>query len=59
MAPGAFSLTLLVAEPLLHEINTAAEAITAAADPDANIIFGATISPELDGNHHHRGSDRV
>ena len=33
----------------MHEINSAAEAITAAADPDANIIFGATISPELDG----------
>ncbi|MCA9326997.1 cell division protein FtsZ, partial [Candidatus Saccharibacteria bacterium] len=33
----------------MHEINTAAEAITAAADPDANIIFGATISNELDG----------
>jgi cell division protein FtsZ len=33
----------------MHEINTAAEAITAAADPDANIIFGATINPELDG----------
>jgi len=33
----------------MHEINTAAEVITAAADPDANIIFGATISPELDG----------
>lgn len=33
----------------MHEINTAAETITAAADPDANIIFGATISPELDG----------
>jgi cell division protein FtsZ len=33
----------------MHEINTAAEAITAAADPDANIIFGATISPDLDG----------
>ncbi|MBL8121740.1 cell division protein FtsZ [Candidatus Saccharibacteria bacterium] len=33
----------------MHEINTAAEAITAAADPDANIIFGATIIPELDG----------
>jgi len=32
----------------MHEINTAAEAITAAADPDANIIFGATISPELE-----------
>ncbi|HEY5152640.1 MAG TPA: hypothetical protein VII55_01570, partial [Candidatus Saccharimonadales bacterium] len=27
----------------------AAEAITTAADPDANIIFGATINPELDG----------
>jgi cell division protein FtsZ len=33
----------------MHEINTAAETITAAADPDANIIFGATISPDLDG----------
>ena len=33
----------------MHEINTAAEAITTAADPDANIIFGATISPELSG----------
>jgi len=33
----------------MHEINTAAETITAASDPDANIIFGATISPELDG----------
>ncbi len=33
----------------MHEINSAAEAITAAADPDANIIFGATISPELEG----------
>jgi cell division protein FtsZ len=33
----------------MHEINTAAETITAAADPDANIIFGATIVPELEG----------
>ncbi len=33
----------------MHEINTAAETITTAADPDANIIFGATINPELDG----------
>lgn len=33
----------------MHEINSAAEAITAAADPDANIIFGATINPELEG----------
>jgi cell division protein FtsZ len=33
----------------MHEINTAAETITSAADPDANIIFGATISPELEG----------
>jgi cell division protein FtsZ len=33
----------------MHEINTAAETITSAADADANIIFGATISPELDG----------
>src|SRR5690606_1979253 len=32
----------------MHEINTAAETITAAADPDANIIFGATISPDLE-----------
>jgi len=33
----------------MHEINLAAEAITNAADPDANIIFGATINPELEG----------
>src|SRR5882757_8586437 len=33
----------------MHEINTAAEIITAAADPDANIIFGATINPDLEG----------
>lgn len=33
----------------MHEINSAAEAITNAADPDANIIFGATINPELEG----------
>lgn len=32
----------------MHEINTAAETITAAADPDANIIFGATINPDLE-----------
>lgn len=31
----------------MHEIHTAAEAITTAADPSANIIFGATISPEI------------
>jgi cell division protein FtsZ len=31
----------------MHEINTAAETITTAADPDANIIFGATINPDL------------
>ncbi len=33
----------------MHEINTAAETITAAADSDANIIFGATIDPDLEG----------
>lgn len=33
----------------MHEINTAAETITNAADPDANIIFGATINPDLSG----------
>jgi len=33
----------------MHEINSAAEIITSAADPDANIIFGATINPELEG----------
>lgn len=33
----------------MHEINTAAETITAAADPEANIIFGATINQELEG----------
>jgi cell division protein FtsZ len=33
----------------MHEINAAAEAITTAADPEANIIFGATINPDLEG----------
>lgn len=33
----------------MHEINTVAETITTAADPDANIIFGATINPDLEG----------
>jgi len=33
----------------MHEINSAAEIITSAADPDANIIFGATINPDLEG----------
>ncbi|MBA3757945.1 cell division protein FtsZ [Candidatus Saccharibacteria bacterium] len=33
----------------MHEINTVAETITTAADSDANIIFGATINPELEG----------
>ena len=33
----------------MHEINTAAETITAAADPSANIIFGATINPDIEG----------
>lgn len=33
----------------MHEINAAADTITAAVDPDANIIFGATIDPELEG----------
>jgi cell division protein FtsZ len=33
----------------MHEINTVAETITAASDPEANIIFGATINPDLEG----------
>ena len=33
----------------MHEINMAAETITTAADNEANIIFGATINPELEG----------
>ena len=33
----------------MHEIHSAAETITSAADPEANIIFGATINPELEG----------
>lgn len=33
----------------MHEINAAAETITNAADSDANIIFGATINPDLEG----------
>lgn len=33
----------------MHEINTVAETITTAADEEANIIFGATINPDLEG----------
>ncbi|MEI7674652.1 MAG: cell division protein FtsZ [bacterium] len=33
----------------MHEINAAAELITNASDPDANIIFGATVDNELEG----------
>jgi cell division protein FtsZ len=33
----------------MHEINTVAETITSSADKDANIIFGATINPDLEG----------
>jgi cell division protein FtsZ len=33
----------------MHEINAAAETITQVVDPDANIIFGATINPDLEG----------
>lgn len=33
----------------MHEINAAAEAITNAADPSANIIFGAAINPDIEG----------
>jgi cell division protein FtsZ len=32
----------------MHEINEAAEVITNAVAPDANIIFGATLKPELE-----------
>ncbi len=31
----------------MHEVNEAAEVITSAVSPDANIIFGATIKPEM------------
>jgi len=33
----------------MHEINTVAETITSAADAEANIIFGASINPDLQG----------
>jgi cell division protein FtsZ len=33
----------------MHEINTIAETITAAADTEASIIFGATVNPDLEG----------
>ena len=33
----------------MHEINAAAETITEVADPDVNVIFGATINPEIKG----------
>lgn len=31
----------------MHEVNEAAEVITAAVSPDANIIFGATVKPDM------------
>jgi cell division protein FtsZ len=31
----------------MHEVNEAAEVITTAVSPDANIIFGATIKPDM------------
>lgn len=31
----------------MHEVNEAAEVITSAVSPDANIIFGATIKPDV------------
>src|SRR5699024_3899428 len=31
----------------LHEVNTAAELVQRSVDPEANIIFGAVIDPEL------------
>ena len=37
------------ADMSMHEINAAAETITAAADPSANIIFGATINDDVSG----------
>lgn len=37
------------ADMSMHEINAAAETITAAADPSANIIFGATINNDVEG----------
>lgn len=36
----------------MHEVNEAAEVITAAVSPDANIIFGATIKPEIQDQVH-------
>ncbi len=33
----------------MHEINAAAETITAAADPEANVIFGATVNDDIQG----------
>jgi cell division protein FtsZ len=33
----------------MHEINSAAETVTAAADSEATVIFGATVSPDLEG----------
>ncbi len=34
----------------MHEINEAAEVITGAVDPDANIIFGATLKEDMSEN---------
>jgi len=37
------------ADMSMHEINTVAETITSATDNEANIIFGATINPAIEG----------
>jgi len=34
---------------MIHEVSEAAEAVAKAADPDANIIFGAVIDPRMQG----------
>jgi cell division protein FtsZ len=47
---GARGLLLSIAGPTgltLHEVNTAADAITRVAHPDANIIFGAVVDDVL------------
>src|SRR4030095_15932599 len=47
---GAKGVLLSIAGPTdltLHEVNTAADAITRVAHPDANIIFGAAVDAAL------------
>ena len=50
MAPRGVLFNVIGGEDMtMHEIDAAASVITEVADQNANVIFGANINPELDG----------